>query len=102
LNADLALENSYDPVRVSSYSTDDYKRWCSVAAGGYADTTAELIYRIPNLTPSLKANYLTSPVFIGSGTARTEIGKLVSYTKEEKGNVEAAILKAYSNCVQAV
>ncbi len=108
LNAALALENSYDPVRVSSYSTDSYKEWTAMGKteDGKDNEEAQLCYRIPNLTPTLKDNYMTSPVFNGSAKARTEIGSLIKYAQSEAGTttekVEAAIMKAYVNCVNYI
>jgi|LAHS01.1.fsa_nt_gb multiple sugar transport system substrate-binding protein len=103
LNAGLSLENSYDPVRTASYETDGYKEYVSMGltSAGEDDITKELIYRIPSYTKNLKSTYMTSPVFIGSSTSRVEIGKLISYTKENSGDVSAAIIKAYTNCVLA-
>lgn len=102
-NCNLALENSYDPVKTSSYTTDSYTDWTAmgVTSDGKDDVSANLSYRIPNLTKTLKDNYMTSPVFIGSSTARTEIGKIISYTKENNGNVTEAIKNAFRNCVLA-
>jgi hypothetical protein len=103
LNAQLALENSYDPVKTASYQTASYKGWVAdgLTSDGKDDVTADLQYRIPNLTSTLTADYMTTPVFIGSATARTEIGNLIQYTKENNGNVEQAIMKAYTNSVLA-
>ncbi len=108
LNAALALENSYDPVRISSYSTDNYKKWTAkgLTEDGKDNENAKLAYRIPNLTPSLKDNYMTSPVFNGSSKARSEIGNLIKYAQAESGTssekVSAAIKKAFTNCVNYI
>lgn len=112
LNAGLALENSYDPVRTTSYETDSYLEWTSMGkidpeANPYKgasfndsdDVTAELQYRIPNLTQTIDDYYISTPIFVGSGTAREEIGKLLSYCREHNGDVNAAILDAYTQCV---
>ena len=93
-NAALALENSYDPVRISSYDTQDYKTWIGRAGEG-------LKYDIPNITSTLKDNYMTSDVFVGSGTARTEIGSTISYVIGQGYNVAEAVEAAYSACVAA-
>lgn len=116
LNAGVALENSYDPVRTSSYESQDYKDWCAagvVADNGqpgasFSDTdnlNAPMANRIPNLTAQYAESqwYVTSPVFMGSGTAREEIGLVLSYARQSsKANVRdkivEALTKAYSNC----
>lgn len=103
LNAQLALENSYDPVKKASYDTTSYTEWIDEGKteSGKEDLKAELKYRIPALTSTLKDSYMTSPVFIGSSTARTQIGKLISYAKENGGDVSKAIQKAWENCALA-
>lgn len=109
LNAALALENSYDPIKTSSYETSAYKEWTSLGktAEGDDNVEAKLEYRIPNLTAKIKDKYITSPVFNGSAKARSEIGSILSYAKassaatsEEK--VSAAIVKAFTNCVNSI
>lgn len=107
LNAELSLENSYDPVRQSSYKTESYNTW--VAHGktntGEDDITAQLQYRIPSLTASLKDNYYATPVFNGSGEARTQVGEIIKYAQAEAKNltplekVTNAIEKAYDKCM---
>ena len=94
-NASVALENSYDPVRVSSYTSPEYEQWISNA--GLA-----LKYDIPNITRTLKDYYITSPVFIGSSTARKEIGSIISYMYSSKMSADKAFETALDNCVNAV
>lgn len=93
-NAYLALQNSYDPVRISSYETEEYKEWVSHAGEG-------LCYDIPTLTQTLKNYYMTSPVFVGSGTARKEMGNLISYVYSSNYSIDAAFDNAYSACITA-
>lgn len=120
LNAGLALENSYDPIRTTSYTDSQYEKWCAMGkvesngnpGASFDDTdnlNASMANRIPNLTSIYAENnwYITTDVFPGSGTAREEIGNILKYarqsskaTVEEK--VKEGILKAYQNCVLAV
>lgn len=93
-NATVALENSYDPVRVSSYETESYKTWISKSGKG-------LKYDIPNITQELKEHYMVSPTFVGSGTARTEIGKLVTYKYQNGYSTDESFDRAYNACIQA-
>lgn len=109
LNANLALENSYDPVKTASYTTDSYLKWTSYGKNddGTDNIEAQLQFRIPALTATLKDNYMTSPVFYGSSKARTEIGSIIKYAQAKSGSsseekVTAAILDAYTNCVNHV
>ena len=91
-NAELALANSYDPVRNSSYESDSYK-------SHIAKHDTAMKYDIPYHTKDLRQYYMTSPVFPGSDTARTEIGNVLSYAISSKLGVEGALLKAYNTCV---
>lgn len=90
-NADLALENSYDPVRLSSFETDSYKTWIS-------KHDADLKYDIPYHTKDLRDKYMTSPVFVGSDTARSEMEKLVGKVTNSGYSVEEALKTAYDAC----
>ena len=91
LNAKLALENSYDPIRKSSYTTTEYTSWVSNAGHGLA-------YDIPAITQTLKNNYMTSPVFVGSGTARDEIGNTIAYVIGSNMSIDLALQTAYNAC----
>ncbi len=92
-NVRVALENSYDPVRISSYESVDYATWTSMAGQG-------LKYDIPTLTQTLKLYYMTSPTFVGSGTARTQIGKLITYVLKNKYSIDKAFTTAINQCNQ--
>ena len=69
-NAKLALENSYDPVRSSSFSTKTYLDHIAKHEEG-------LQYDIPYHTAGLRQYYMTSPVFIGSARARNAISEVL-------------------------
>lgn len=109
LNAALALENSYDPVKISSYDTESYKTFTEAGkTEGKDDVTKPLQYRIPNLTATMKDNYITSSVFNGSAKARSEIGSILKYAKTQKKElpsaekVTLAIKKIFTNCVNYI
>lgn len=89
-NCELALQNSYDPIRKSSYETDQYKTWISRAGKG------NLNYDIPAATSEIKEYYMTSPVFIGSSTCREEIGNIVTYMVHNGYDVDTAFRTAYN------
>ena len=110
LNAALALENSYDPVKVSSYNTDIYKEFTGMGktSEGDDDVTKQLQFRIPNLTATIKDDYITSSVFNGSAKARSEIGAILKYAKTQdtklnsSQKVTLAIKKIFVNCVNYI
>ncbi len=92
-NAKLALQNSYDPIRLSSFETDEYKAWI-------AKKDKDLKYAIPALTGGLRDKYMTSSVFLGSEKARTEIGNTIKYVIASKMSVDAALKTAYDNTLK--
>ena len=91
-NAKLALANSYDPIRNSSFESKEYK-------DHIAKHDIAMAYDIPYHTKDLRQYYMTSPVFPGSDTARTEIGQVLSYAISSKLGVDGALRKAYNTCV---
>ena len=93
-NTALALENSYDPIRISCYDTANYKSWIALKDEG-------LKYAIPSITSTLKDYYYTSPTFVGSGTARTQIGSLIKYTYLENRSIDDAFTYAFNQCKSA-
>ena len=93
-NAVVALENSYDPIRVSSYSTSKYADWIAMSGSG-------LKYDIPAITATLKDYYITSPVFVGSGTARKEIGRIISNVYSSNYSIDKAFNEALDICKAA-
>ena len=92
-NVRLALENSYDPIRSSSYYTTFYEDYIANAGQHLG-----LKYDIPAITSTLKNYYMTSPVFKGSATARDEIGNIITYVVRNELSSAAAIKKAYELC----
>lgn len=94
-NTRLALENSYDPVRNSSYETTEYLTWI-------AQHEDDLKYDIPFHTKDLRPYYITSPVFVGSSTARTQIGLIIQSITNSNYSVEEAFMGAYNTCVRSV
>ena len=95
-NCELALQNSYDPVRKSSYETEQYKTWVSRAGKG------NLNYDIPAATQTIRENYMTSPVFIGSSTCRDEIGNIITYMVRSGYSVDRAFEAAENAAKTAV
>ena len=92
-NVKLALQNSYDPIRESSFATTEYSSWI-------AKKDTDLKYAIPAETAKLRNNYMTSVVFPGSDTARTEIGKILTYVCANKYSVDEAVTKAYNETIK--
>lgn len=87
-NAILATENSYDPVRVSSFETEEYEDFKN-------DYKVSLLSAVPWVTEQIKDKLITSPVFVGSSTAREEMSRLLAYVRFSGLSPKAAVEKAY-------
>ncbi len=98
-NAVLALDNSYDPVRIGSYETDYYLDWIDFA--NHPEYKGVLLHEIPVQTRNIKQYYMTSPVFIGSGEARNQMGQILN-NMISGATADSAFDDAYSNCIIAV
>ncbi len=97
MNAKLALDNSYDPIRVSSFNTTYYNNHIAKA-----NKNLGLNYDVPALTKTITQYYMTTDVFRGSATARNEIGATMTYIFRNGLSVERALNKAYTACCAVV
>ncbi len=102
-SAKYAISTGYEPVRISSYETPVYEAFLS----GYNEETGvhssgELKAAVGNLTRTLQDWYFTSPVFVGSATARNQVGAIIPAVCAGGKTVEAAFQEAYNKCVFAV
>ena len=87
------LSTGYQPVRYSSYDTDAYKDYIEDAVEG------DLLAEVAKLSSTMLEDYFTSPVFLGSALARTEVGKALSSVLIGSKSVEKALSDAMANCV---
>jgi len=85
----------YDPVRVSSYSTEYYTNWL-------ADNKSNTFGKVATMTESLRDNYFYSPVFVGSSNARNAVGEILANVVQNNVTVDAAFNTAISKCVNGV
>ncbi len=88
------LSTGYQPVRYSSYETEAYKSFIEDAEEG------NLFASVASLSSTLFDSYFTSPVFVGSAKARTEVGSALSSVLLGK-DVNTALDTAMSNCVNS-
>lgn len=117
-NTGLALANSYDPVKNAAFETEEYKNWIVSGDVNSNETikldndgnpitnlNTKMDKRIPALTKQMRQYYMTTPVFYGSSTVRSELGNVLKYAKAGDKNktnrekIEAAILKAYNTMI---
>ena len=93
-NANMALENGCEPVRDSSFETDNYVYWTN-------KHSLDLKYDIPYTTSQLRENYIVSEHFIGSAEAHSQMGRLLNYILAKGRSVEEAFSSAYNICCAA-
>ena len=93
-NANMALENGCEPVRDSSFETDNYVYWTN-------KHSLDLKYDIPYTTSQLRENYIVPEHFIGSDEAYSQMGRLLNYILAEGRSVEEAFSSAYNICCAA-
>ena len=79
--AAFAMLTGYEPVRLSAYESEDYQY--------HMDTTrddADLYTIVAALTSTeaVTGAYFTSPAFLGSATARDQVGGIITQTLLEK------------------
>ena len=92
-NVRVAVNNSYDPVRTSCYSTTFYENEMAKANQHYS-----LRYDIPYVTKDLKTFYMTSPVFKGSENARDQIGAIIQNVRSRSMTPADAVARAWRAC----
>ncbi|MCQ2815425.1 MAG: extracellular solute-binding protein [Bacilli bacterium] len=93
-NLGLALENSYDPVRMSSFDKPEYEEWIKTA-------DEDMQHAIPVATKKLRQYYMTSPSFVGSSEARSEIGQILANIILSGYSITDAFIYAYNKCTDA-
>ena len=87
--AAFAKESGYNPSRNSVYENEDYAEHMNGK-----DITAVAA----NVAASMSSRFFTSPAFIGSSTARTQVGNVVLYTLKGSKSAEKALQDAIANC----
>ena len=88
VQARFALATGYLPVTTPATEIDVYQNFLNKAAGNKAGIAALSTKQ----AIAQKDNYFTSAVFVGSSTARDEVGSLiVKIMSDTSGNIDAAI-----------
>ncbi|MGM9858515.1 MAG: extracellular solute-binding protein [Bacilli bacterium] len=84
--AAYAMLTGYEPVRLSAYESEDY-----VYHKDITRDDADLYTKVANLTSSsaVTGAYFTSPAFVGSATAREQVGGIITQTMLET-NISAS------------
>ena len=87
--ATFSMESGYNPSRNSVYELDAY-----IEHMNGTDITAVAA----KVAATLNERYFTSPAFVGSSTARIQVGNALLNALTGKKTPEKALADAYSNC----
>lgn len=87
--ASFAIASGYNPSRNSVYEIEDY-----AAHIKGTDITAVAA----KVASSMSNRFFTSPAFVGSSTARTQVGNVILYAMTGSKTPEKALLDAIANC----
>ena len=95
---EFSSTSGYMPVIASAQENETYKSWLE-KADGYSQLTALVIKTALQNTRA----YFTSPAFVGSSTARTEVGEMLAAcmaneTTDVDGMINKAFDEAYNEC----
>jgi multiple sugar transport system substrate-binding protein len=93
-SARYSIMTGYEPVRISSYETPEYQTHLNAAG---ADVN--LYTKTANITINMRDSYFYSPVFVGSATARDEVGGIISNVLLGIKTVEQAFNDALTECI---
>lgn len=87
--AAFAMASGYNPAR---YSVADVPVYAQFLEG---DT---IVAAAANVAQTLNEKYFTSPAFVGSSTARTQVGNALLYAMRGEKDAATALSDAYRNC----
>ena len=96
MNTALATENSYDPVRKSSITSESYMEFISHAKQA-------LLNYVPTVThlEQIANNQFTTPVFVGSSKCRSQMAELILNMVHKNKSASEALQIAYDTALNA-
>ena len=94
-----SILTGYEPVRESSYESDEYK--AHLAKLGTENETLYTKVATLTSTDAIKNAYFFSPVFVGSSTARQEVGDIITQVMLGKKDVDTAFTEAKTETIFA-
>lgn len=88
--AAFSIGSGYNPCRLSTFEVEDY-------VNHIADTDS-ITAQAANVAKDLSDRFYTSPAFVGSSTARDQVGTALYYALTGQKTAEQALADAYKNC----
>lgn len=93
-SAAYSILTGYEPVRASSFNTEEYQSHLN-------KETPDLFTKVANITVTLQDNYFTSPAFVGSATARPQVGGIITQVCLNNKTIDKAFNDAMTKCLFA-
>ena len=87
--AAFSIESGYNPSRVSTYEVEKYVEHLE------EDSITAVAAKVAT---TMTNDFFTSPAFVGSSTARTQVGNILVYTLTGQKSAEKALKDGYTNC----
>ena len=82
--------SGYNPCRESVYTRPEYKTFLA--------SDDNIVAEACKVAMDSRNNFFVSPAFIGSSTARTQVGNVVLYCMKGQKTADTALKQAYKNC----
>ncbi|MDE6442069.1 MAG: extracellular solute-binding protein [Clostridia bacterium] len=86
----FSMESGYNPCRESVYDNKIYQ--------DFLNKEDSVISAACKVARDSRENFFVSPAFIGSSTARTQVGNVVLYCMKGQRTADTALNIAYKNC----
>ena len=93
--AKFSMKSGYNPVLKSTSAIPDYAKWINEANGKSSDGVKALAAKASN---EMVNNYYTSPAFVGSSTARDQVGQLFVNVMTGRKDIDKAFKDAIDAC----
>ena len=93
--AKFSMQSGYNPVLKSASTIEDYATWLNEADGKSANGVKALAAKVSN---EMVNNYYTSSAFVGSSTARSQVGQLFVAVMTGSKDMDKAFKEAVAAC----
>ena len=93
--AKFSMQSGYNPVLKSASAIEDYANWINASDGKTADGVKALAAKVSN---EMVNSYYTSPAFVGSSTARSQVGDLFVAVMTGSKDIDKAFKEAVAAC----
>ena len=96
--AKFSMASGYNPVLESVYDNAVYKTFLAGADESFATVESQNVTALSaSISRTLVDNYFVSPAFMGSSTARDEVGNLIVNVLRDT-DIDRAFKDAINNC----